>query len=459
MTRSALMRMPPVVRVRFEQLQQSPVGRRLATGAFWSTVGEVGPRMLTMVASFVMARALGRVSFGELGIIQSTIGMFATLSGFGLGMTATKYVAQFKSTQPERAGKVIGVASIVSLITGGALMLVMILIGPWLASATLASAHLGPRLQMASLLLLLGAISGAQTGALTGFEAFRRLAAINVWTAVATFPLMIGGTLLWGLDGAIWGLIASRGVNCVLAQHALYAEARLARVPITHTHLSGEWNVLGTYSAPAVLSGLLVMVVYWVSNALLVNTPGGYAQMGLFNAANQWFNVLILLPTLLGQAAFPVLSEGFGSGAASRAGKVMKFAMGVNAAAIVPVAAIGSLASPLIMAAYGPQFRDAWPILIIVLATAVLFGVQTPIGHVIAASGRMWLGSAMNFAWGAVFIVLTWALLGRGAFGLALARLLAYVAHSTWTFAFALILVRQRHELKSESSQTGTNDR
>jgi O-antigen/teichoic acid export membrane protein len=446
--------MPRIVRLRVEQLQQSPIGRRLASGAFWSTIGEVGPRMLTMVASFVIARTLGRVSFGELGVIQSTIGMFGTLSGFGLGMTATKYVAQFKNTEPARAGKVIGVASIVSLITGAALMAVLILIGPWLASATLASAHLGPRLQMASLLLLLGAISGAQTGALAGFEAFRRMAGINVWTAVATFPLMIGGTLFWGLDGAIWGLVASRAVNCVLAQHALYAEARLAHVPITHTQLRGEWGVLGTYSAPAVLSGLLVMAVYWVCNALLVNTPGGYAQMGLFNAANQWFNVLILLPTLLGQAAFPVLSEGFGSAAASRARKVMKFAMGVNAAAIVPIVAIGSLASPLIMAAYGPQFHDAWPILIIVLATAALLAVQMPVGHVIAASGRMWLGSAMNFAWGATFIGLTWFFLGRGAFGLALARLLAYSAHATWTFAFALVLLRQ-HELPSEPATAG----
>jgi len=36
---------------------------------------------------------LGTVGFGELGVIQSTVGMFGVFAGLGLGMTATKYVA------------------------------------------------------------------------------------------------------------------------------------------------------------------------------------------------------------------------------------------------------------------------------------------------------------------------------------------------------------------------------
>ena len=396
-----------------------------------------------MLSSFVIARSLGRVSFGELGIIHSTLGMFGTLAGFGLGMTATKYVAQFKVSDPARAGRVVGVATIASFVSGTALALLMVLIGPWLAAHTLAAPHLGPLLQASSLLLLFGAIGGAQTGALSGFEAFRRLAGINFWTGCSTFVLLIVGTLGWGLTGAVWALVLSRLVNCALAHRALQQEASSHGIVISHTRLGAEWKVLGAYSVPALLTGLLVMGVYWICNALLVNRAGGYAEMGLFNAANQWFNTLIILPTTLGQAVFPVLTEGLHSGGDVRSRKVLTFSMGVNALVTIPFAILGALLSPMIMSWYGPEFHAASPTLIIVFATAALLAIQTPVGHVIMASGRMWLGTVMNLAWGVVFIALTWMLLSRGAEGLALARLFAYLAHATWTFGFALLLIRR----------------
>jgi O-antigen/teichoic acid export membrane protein len=443
--------LPPFLRVRVERLGRSAVGYRLARGAFWSTAGEVASRTLTMLSSFVIARSLGRVSFGELGIIYSTLGMFGTLAGFGLGMTATKYVAQFKVADPTRAGRVIGVATIVSFVSGTALALLMVLLGPWLAAHTLAAPHLGPLLQVGSLLLFLGAISGAQTGALSGFEAFRRLAAINLWTGCWSFALLIVGTVGWGLSGAVWALVISRVINCILAHRALQQEAANCGVVISHTSLGAEWKVLGTYSIPALMTSLVVMGVYWVCNALLVNSAGGYAQMGMFNAANQWFNTLIILPTTLGQAVFPVLTEGLHSGNNVRSGRVLTFSMGVNALITIPFAILGAFLSPMIMSWYGPEFHEAWPTLVIVFVTAALLAIQTPVGHVIMASGRMWLGTIMNLAWGAVFIALTWMLLSRGAEGLALARLFAYLAHATWTFGFALLLIRQigRHTVEA----------
>jgi len=47
---------------------------------------------------------------GELGIIQNTIGMFGTLAGFGMGLTANKHVAEFKRTDPAPAERILGLA-------------------------------------------------------------------------------------------------------------------------------------------------------------------------------------------------------------------------------------------------------------------------------------------------------------------------------------------------------------
>ncbi len=54
---------------------------------------------------------LGKEEFGKLGIVQSTVGMFQVFAGFGLGLTATKYVAEFRDSDPAKTGRIIGLSA------------------------------------------------------------------------------------------------------------------------------------------------------------------------------------------------------------------------------------------------------------------------------------------------------------------------------------------------------------
>ena len=62
---------------------------------------------------------------------------------------------------------------------------------------------------------------GLQIGALSGFEAFRKIAEVNVVVGFVTFPLVVAGTLAWGVEGAVWGSVASTVVNLWLNHRAL----------------------------------------------------------------------------------------------------------------------------------------------------------------------------------------------------------------------------------------------
>jgi O-antigen/teichoic acid export membrane protein len=139
-----------------------------------------------------------------------------------------------------------------------------------------------------------------------------------------------------------------------------------------------------------------------------------------------------------------------GAGDARGARVVLRSAIGVNLAAVVPLVAGGALASPWIMGLYGPGFAGEWPALVAALATAGLVAVTNPVGSVLAASGRLWLGFAMNAGWAAVFLGMTALLVPWGAAGVATARLVAYAVHAVWTFAFAAWFVRA-----SPSPRTG----
>ncbi len=438
---------PPWLRGYWNRIHSSPLAYRYSYGALWSLIGGIISRVLGLASSVLVARMLNREVFGELGVIQSTIGLFGAFAGFGLGTTAAKYVAEFRLQDRARAGRIVALSGLAAWGTGGLMALSLIILAPWLAEHTLAAPHLGPMLRIAAILLCISSVNGAQTGALTGFEAFREIARVNLITGISSFPLMVGGVYLGGKEGAVWGMVLSMAVSCIASNRAIRAESRRAGIKGTLKGCLSEWKVLWSFSLPATLSGVLVGPVNWVCNAMLVNRANGYAEMGLFNAANQWFGALMFLPGILGQALLPMLSERMGQNDHVRAGKILGMAIRINSVVVFPLLLIGSFASPFIMGLYGKSFEQGWTTLIVVLLTAGIVAVQTPVGEIIAASGRMWMGCAMNAGWALVFIGTSSALVPSGALGLAGGRFIAYIVHTIWTLGFAYVLIK-----KAESS-------
>src|SRR5215475_10536595 len=86
---------PPFLLKWKERVVSSQLAYRLARGAFWSLVGSLISRGLGVVAGIGVARILGKNDYGELGMVQSTVGMFGVFAGFGMGLTANKHVAEF----------------------------------------------------------------------------------------------------------------------------------------------------------------------------------------------------------------------------------------------------------------------------------------------------------------------------------------------------------------------------
>src|SRR4051794_20355891 len=99
-------------------LLNSVVGRRMLNGSFWSLVGSFTSQGLVLVSSIIIARVLGKKEFGEFGIIRSTVNVFTNVAGFGLGITATKYVAEAYKTHKKKTGEIIGITNVFALIFG-----------------------------------------------------------------------------------------------------------------------------------------------------------------------------------------------------------------------------------------------------------------------------------------------------------------------------------------------------
>jgi O-antigen/teichoic acid export membrane protein len=394
-------------------------------------------RGLSLASSIVVARVLGREGFGALGIIQTTVGMFGTFAGFELGLTATKYVAEFRGKDPARAGRIMGLSSVVSLTTGGLMTAILVVLAPWLAARTLNAPNLSGLLILSAPLLFFGAWAGAQSGALAGLEAFKVIAKINFMAGLFGLPLMVGGVLLGGLRGAAWGLVGAGLVGCVLNSLALRIEARRAGLLPVFSGCIREWPILWRFSLPALLCGLTVGPINWACNAMLVNQPNGYAEMGVFNAANQWRSAILFLPGTLSVIALPVLSSLHGVKDHLRFKRALLYNALLSGGIALAAALVISVCGASIMRTYGAGFESGRWVLVLLAFSAVLVAVNNVVGQAIASSGRMWVGFLFNSLWASVMLIAGYVLIRRNlALGLALTYVIAYGAHTIWQGVF-----------------------
>lgn len=428
--------LPPVLRAYATRIRESPLGYRLVRGAFWSAAGAVIARGLGIVSSIVVARVLGKVGFGELAIINSTTMMFELFACFGLGVTATKYVAEHRDTDPLKTGRIIGVAWLITAITGSLTGASLAVLAPWLAAHTLAAPHLGGLLRITGIALFITALNAAQSGALAGFEAFKTIASRNMIAGLLNFPIMIAGVFLAGLQGAVWATVVSCAVNWFLCHLAVRSEARRFGVPLTFSGCLQELPLLWRFSLPAVFSGMMVVPVNWVCNALLVNQANGYAEMGLLQAANQWRNLVLFLPQLLLGPVLPILSSSQGSASESTSfQKTMSVTQGFIVVVTFPVAVACMFFSDYLMRIYWKTQSDESVPLIGCMLAALIQGLGGAIGPALSAMGRMWLGFMLNLVWGVLYIVIVACCAARmGAAAVTFGQAIAYAFLASLTF-------------------------
>ena len=309
---------------------QGSLRARFAAGAFWSVFGAVISRGFLLAASVVCARFLGKEGFGALGMIQSTTGMFGVFAGLGLGITATKYVAALRRQDPMRTGRILALSASVAFVSGSIITLLVIFLAPYLTQHVLAAPQLAAPLAIGAGLVFFGSINGAQTGALAGFEAFQTIAKVNIYAGLASFPLIVYGVWRGALRGAILGSVAALAIQWALNHFALRRECAKAGISYQFAGSHRELGMLYRFSLPAFLASILVVAAIWVCNALLARQPQGYAELGLYAAADKWRVLIVFVPSYVFAMIVPVLSSLHGEGDGAGFQKVFKTNLRVN---------------------------------------------------------------------------------------------------------------------------------
>ncbi len=420
------------------KLNASPLARRFLGGATWSVLGAMVSSGLTLVLLMLVARLLGKETYGQFVVIQSTLNMVGVFAGFGVGAAATRYVAELRERDGTRLGHILTLAERAVLSFGVLAVGGLVASADWLASRVLNAPDLGTPLAFAAGTVLFAALDGYQKSVLIGFEAMRAFAIGNIVGVAMGFPIMLLAAKHLGLPGAALAMAVNALVQAGVSRRQMLYELHSYGVRRKGAGCLSEWRVLWSFALPALLAGALVGPAHWIAQAMLANTPNGYAELAVLGIAMQWFQVILFVPATAGRVVLPILTDHVAKDDRAGSRKILLYAMTANALVAVPMAVAVGILSPYVLGLYGSGFEHQHASLVVAVATAALVAIQAPVGNLLAATARMWLGALMNAGWAAVYLSLVYLFRAQGALGVMVALGAAYLAHAVWTFWFAL---------------------
>jgi O-antigen/teichoic acid export membrane protein len=387
------------------ELLRGKLGMRLIKGLSWSFFGGLLSSSLALLCSILVARWLGPEKFGAFGIVQSTLNTISVFIIPAVSMTATKYIAELRDRDPERAGRILGMTLCATYCAAFLVSLAVYMGADFLAATVCRAPDLASLFHISSLALFFLITNGAQLGCLAGIEFFHSIAIVNLVRGLITLPLMYLLVRMYGLDGAIWALAIAAMVVFGTSEILMHKSISKKRLQILFRNINADFRLLLGFSLPAILTSTIVLVAMWLGNIMIVRADNGYAEFGIFNAANQWRTAILFLPSIITRPFLPILANLSGDNKEQSFRITAFFSVIATTAAAIGASALLYVFGQQIASLYGSEYSSArtainW----IILAT--LFAAPTmAIIQVINACGKMWGSAIIHLIWAAVFLV------------------------------------------------------
>ncbi len=425
------------IKGRIHTLLSSDLNKKIFSHSFWILLGNVISKFILLIATILMTRYLGKEEYGQFGIIKSTILMFAMFAGLELGMTATKYISQYRLSNKLKVEKIVGLSNFFAIVISLMVSVLVYLFSKEIAMQINAP-NLYPEIQISSFILFFSSLNGIQNGILAGIEKFKEISINNAIAGILSSIALLLTSKYYGLDAVVIAFgsnfVLLFVLNFITLRKYFYSDFN---VNIFSKKNLEELDVLWKFSLPAILAGLMVGPVTWICNYLLVNQSNGYSQMANFDIANQWRNTIMFIPAALAQIALPLLASNVHN--QSEYKTIFNKNLKINIYLGLFLVILFVIVSPIIVHFYGEKYQDALLPIIIMFVTTGFITVNNVIGQAIASQGKMWLGFYVNLIWAIVLLISCYMLVvifPMGAVGISLAYLISYITHTIVQFIY-----------------------
>ena len=417
------------------------VGRRFVSGISWSIAAAFASRGLAAAGAVLIPRILGPERFGALGIIAGLLNIVSLVGMCGTNVAMTKFVSEYLVTKKDRVGSVVTANLVCAFLAGSLVTGALVAAAPYLADRVYHRPELATLFRMAAIAIFPQIVARMCNGGLSGYQAFRSLAAATTMAGLVGMPLQVVAAFVFGLPGAVAG-IALLGIAQALTFGGwLWAESRKRVGPLRlRTDLPTIRMVL-SFGFPQMLSAIVVTAAPFVVATFLANSSQGMVAAGWFSAAWGAWDFILFIPMAAAGPSVPIYSELLASGDR----ETLSATLAGNARAIWIVALLLALplgtASPVVMQfLFGSAYQPGWPTLALLCGAAVVLAGNVVFGFLIVAYGRMWHGFWLNLSWFVLLVLGLKTLVPPfGAAGAAGAYVFAYLVFTVILAVYARV--------------------
>ena len=384
--------------------------------SFWALLGNVIAKGMSLLGAILVARFLQKDLYGEYGTIKSTLTNLAIFSTLGLGYTATKYIAQYKNEKPELLNTITKFSMKISFIVSTVLAIALLLFANYIASDVLEAPHLTTPLRFVSVWIVFNALTTAQIGILSGFNAFKPMARISTYVGVFAFITSVIFTYVWSLNGALLALLSTQILNWLLNYIEVQKYLPKNQEVVKDTTFLKQ---IIQFSIPVALQEGLYALTSWLMILMLLKLSD-FGQVGLYSAAIQWSAILLFIPGILRNVILTHLSGV--SNNQNEHKKILKQTLTINfVATFIPFLIIYTLKG-WITSFYGDSYgKELEAILTISLLTVVFVSLSNVYAQAYMSLDKNWLMFSIRFFRDFGIICLTFLFINNNYFSGAMA--------------------------------------
>jgi len=433
--------------------------KRLLSSAGANALAVGANQAALLIAGIIVAQILGREAFGKFSMLMVTTMAFASVGQLSLGITATKFVSEFRASSPHYVATLVRLVRRSALAMGVGIGCLLILFHDQInARAFASSASLAEMIALAAIVSM-QVVVAVQSSAVSGFEAYRAQAVASWGSAAITVACCAALATYAGILGAIIGVGIGIGFRWLLGTVVLLREVRRVGDPAVVGLPIETLRQIKNYAVPAAFAGLTGMPAIWLAAAALTSRPGGVVEYALYAAAYNIKTLILFVPSVVATVTVPRLSFYLAANDDAHVRKTYFVAVATSFAVLAAAASVSIFGTEWILAVFGSDFSSGSGVFILVLTTGVVEGLCITLYSFFQATGRLWLPFLLFTIPRDVTLVVSAHILCPiyGARGLAIAAMLA--ATYTICATLALLFIRERrHLLVTSVARSGQHE-
>ncbi len=263
----------------------------------------------TLLANVLVANILGTGGFGAYSFMQSTLNTWALVAQASSGIMATRYVAAFRRTDPQRAGRVIGFCGVLTATLGCTTAAILLLVRNEFASDAADAHSIAFGLMIVAFALPFASFALFHNGVLAGLERFKHQAGLASGSAIIFIIFPVVGASAVGMHGAVAGLLCAFVVRFFVYRLAIRRDSATDGIYPIFRGAFEIWSLLRHFAVPAAITSIVSAGGMWVGNLLVLRQPNGPHYLGLLSAAMAFRMLVIFVPAQLGTVALSALTR------------------------------------------------------------------------------------------------------------------------------------------------------